>query len=141
MEAETKESFRKLIEDVGRQLVTIDHGAAGSFVKLPLLYPSGANVVVRVEGGADRFFVSDAGFGYQEADMMGASLIYCRHGHAIAASAGIKFDNQSFFLIEASRDQIPGAVVTVGNCSLEATALVHLAGSADSVFFAMQSRR
>jgi hypothetical protein len=119
----TRESFKKLIDDVGRQLVSAEHHTGRSFVRLPLLYPSGANVVVRVEGGENRFFVSDAGFGSQEADMMGASLIYARHGRAIAENAGVKFDNQAFFVIEAERDQLPGAVVAIANCSHEATAL------------------
>lgn len=123
MQTETRESVEGLIDEVARQLVSAEHHPGGSFVRLPLLYPSGANVVVRVNGSEDRFFVSDAGFGYQEADMMGASLIFARSGRAIAENAGVKFDNQAFFVIEASRDQIPGAVVAIANCSQEATAL------------------
>ena len=53
--------------------------------------------------------------------MMGASLIYARHGRAIAESAGIKFDNQAFFVTEASLEQLIGAIVTVAGCSQEAT--------------------
>lgn len=123
MESESRENFRQLIGEVSQQLVTAEHQVGRSFIKVPLLYPSGANVVVRVEGGEDRFFISDAGFGHQEADMMGASLIYARHGRPIAENAGVRFDNQAFFVIEASRDQLPGAVVTIANCSYEAVAL------------------
>jgi hypothetical protein len=117
------ETFRKMIGEVAQQLVRAEHHVGSSMISLPLLYPSGANVVVRVEGSDDRFFVSDAGFGYHEADFMGASLIYARNGKSIAENAGVRFDNQAFFVIEASRDQIPGAIVTIGNCSQEATAL------------------
>ncbi len=123
MAIETRETFKKLIDEVGRQLVSAEHHTGRSFVRLPLLYPSGANVVVRVEGGENRFFVSDAGFGFQEADMMGASLIYARLGRAIAENAGVRFDNQSFFIIEAARGQLPGAVVAIANCSHEAAGL------------------
>lgn len=121
--ASSRDSFRRLIGEVSQQLVTAEHHVGRSFIKVPLLYPSGANVVVRVEGGEDRFFISDAGFGHQEAEMMGASLIYARQGRSIAENAGVGFDNQAFFLVEASRGQLPGAVVTIANCSHEATAL------------------
>lgn len=123
METVYRSHFERLVGEVAQQLVTVEHHVGRSFVKVPILYPSGANVVVRVEGAEDRFFVSDAGFGHQEAEMMGASLIYARHGRSIAENAGVRFDNQAFFIIEASRDQLPGAVVTIANCSHEAVAL------------------
>ena len=121
MPIRSPETFRKLVEDVGRQLVSAEHDDSGSFLSVPLVYPSGTGVVVRVEGGGDnRFFVSDSGFGAQEADLMGASQIYGRHARMVAEISGIRFDNQAFFIVEAERDQIAGAVVAVANCSQEA---------------------
>jgi len=115
--------FKTLVDDVARQIVGTEHRPSGSFVRTPLLYPSGATVVVRIEDGQDRYFVSDMGMGYQEAEMMGASLTYARSARSIAENAGVRFDNQAFFVLEASRDQLPGAVVTIANCSLEAASL------------------
>jgi hypothetical protein len=117
----TRQNHKEIIDEAASQLVTTTHEQTSSFLRLLLLYPSGANVVVRVEANDTRYFVSDAGFGAHEADMMGASLIYARHGRPIAESAGIKFDNQAFFVTEASKDQLVGAVVTVAGCSQEAT--------------------
>jgi hypothetical protein len=77
-------------------------------------------VVIRIEEGTNRFFVSDIGLGYQEAELMGAGLMYARNASTIAETAGVRFDNQSFFVLEASREQLPGAVVTIANCSQEA---------------------
>jgi hypothetical protein len=85
------------------------------------MYPSGTTVVVRIEQGENKFFVSDFGLGFQEAELMGADLLYARHAHPIAETNGVRFDNQAFFILEASRDQLPGAVVTIANCSHEAT--------------------
>jgi hypothetical protein len=113
--------FRKLVEDVAQELVATEHRAGGSFIRVPLLYPSGTTVVVRIQEGVDKFFVTDAGLGHQEAELMGASLIYSRHARPIADAAGVRFDNQAFFVLEASRDQLPGAVITIANCSQEAT--------------------
>jgi hypothetical protein len=113
--------FNELIESVARQLVAIEHDPNGAFIRTPLLYPSGSTVVVRVAQGAGRYFVSDWGLGYHESDMQGAGLFYMRHARPIAEAAGVGFDNQAFFIMEASRDQLAGAVVTIANCSQEAT--------------------
>lgn len=118
-----RHKFEKMVGEVSRQLIRAEHDVGGCMMRLPLLYPSGSNVIVRVDGDKDRFFVSDAGFGYQEAEFMGASLIYTRHGRSIAENAGVRFDNQAFFVVEAEREQVPGAVVTIANCSHEAAAL------------------
>jgi hypothetical protein len=113
--------FREIVEEVARTIVAAEHRAGGSFIRTPLLYPSGATVVVRIEDGSDRFFVSDIGLGYQEAEMMGAGSMYGKNAHTIAEVAGVRFDNQAFFVMEASREQLAGAVVTIANCSQEAS--------------------
>jgi hypothetical protein len=115
--------FRSTIEAVVMELVHAEFRGGNVFIRTPVLYPSGATVVVRVDDAGKTFFVTDMGAGYQEADMMGASLIYARHARAIAESAGIRFDNEAFFVIEASREQLPGAIATVANCSQEAVGL------------------
>ena len=55
------ESFKKAVDDVTRQLVSAEHRNGMSFVKVPLVYPSGASVVVRVSDSYPDFFVSDFG--------------------------------------------------------------------------------
>jgi hypothetical protein len=37
------------------------------------------------------------------------------------AHAGVMFDNQAFFVLGASREQLAGAIVTITNCSQHAT--------------------
>jgi hypothetical protein len=116
-----KPAFEALVNEVARELVAVEHRAGGSFVRVPLLYPGGTTVVVRIQEGANSFFVTDAGLGYQEAELMGAGPLYARHARVIGDAAGVRFDNQAFFVLETSRDQLPGAVTTVANCSQEAT--------------------
>jgi len=118
--------FREAIDQVARDLVTADHRSGFSFIKTPLRYPGGASVVIRVGDSYPNYFVTDFGAGYDEAEMMGGSAVYSRNAPAIAESAGIGFDQHSFFVIKASRDQLPGAVVTVANCSQEAVGLTAL---------------
>lgn len=110
-------------EAAARELISLDHRADGSFVQTPLLYPSGAYVVVAIHGGPDRYLVSDFGAGYREADLMGAGTYFSRHARGVADSAGVGFDQHAFFVLEIDRDQLAGAVATIANCSHDAVAI------------------
>lgn len=117
------DTFRKAVDQAHRQLLTVDHRGGASFVKLPILYPSGSTVVIRVTDAHPQFFVTDNGAGYDEADFMGGSSIYSRYAKPIAENAGVSFDSHAFFVLEATREQLPAAIVTVANCSQQAAAL------------------
>lgn len=115
-------TFPEMIDTVARELVATDHREGASFIRAPLVYPSGATVVVRVDDeGRDEFFVSDMGLGFREADMMGAARIYPRQAKLVAVENGIGFDNQALFVVRATRSQLPGAITIVANSSLQAT--------------------
>lgn len=116
-------AFREAIESVTREIIVAEHRKGCSYIKTPLLYPGGSTVVVRINDGYPEFFVTDFGAGYSEAEMMGASAIFARHSREIADHAGIGFDSHSFFVAKATRQQLPGVVVTVANCSQEAVAV------------------
>jgi hypothetical protein len=112
------------VEQAIRELVTAEYRVDGAYVSTPLLYPSGASVVVRISQLAeDNFYVTDFGSGYVEAEMMGASVVYSRHANDVAQAAGVSFDHHAFFALKVSGQQLAGAVSTVANCSLEAVAL------------------
>ncbi len=115
-----KYPFKMLVDDVARMLVATEHRAGRSFIRTPLLYPSGAAVVVRIVDRSGKFFVSDVGLGHEEAEMMGSGSMYAENARLIAEAAGVRFDNQAFFVLEASCEQLHGAVVTIANCSQEA---------------------
>lgn len=119
-----KTAFKAIVDELARKLIATEYIQRSAMVRTPVLYPSGATVVIEIREDGDGFFVSDMGLGYQEADLMGAGLMYGRHARAVAQGAGIGFDHHSFFVIRASRDQLPGAVATVANCSQQAVSLV-----------------
>ncbi len=105
------------------ELVYATHRPEGSYITLPLLYPSGASIVVRVSGGPHKFMVSDFGAGYTEAEFMGADRLYTRQASSVSQRTGTPFDHHAFFAIDVPRDRIAGAITTVANCSLEAVTL------------------
>ena len=112
------------MESVTSQLVAIEHRPEGAFITTPLMYPSGSMAVVRVDVlGDDRHFVTDMGSGYLEAEMMGTSLIYARNAKPIAEHAGVHFDHHAFSIMDLSRGQLPGAIITIANASQQAVAL------------------
>jgi hypothetical protein len=91
--------------------------------------------VVRLDGSRSHFFVSDAGFGYQEAMMMNASHSYPFIARSLVRESEISFDSRSFFVAEASTDELIGVVGAIANCSQRAvieTALKHEARKADT---------
>ena len=119
--------FAAAVEAASKELVSVDHRRDGSFIRLPMIYPSGAHVIVRVdEASQNEYFVSDYGMGYSESDMIGATHLYRRHAAQIANHSGISFDGNAFFVVRVSKDQIAGAAATVGNCSLEAVSIAAL---------------
>ena len=106
-----------VVEAVGRALIEISVKGGSAFISTPLLYPSGAHAVIRIDGTGDRWFVSDDGYGFLEAEMMGGLPTFRRLARPIAERSGVKFDERCFFVLEVDRDALPGAVTIVSNIS------------------------
>jgi hypothetical protein len=116
-------SFKAVMAQVAQELVAIEHRRGTAFVRTPLLYPSGSTVVIRVDDGPGNFLVSDAGFGYQDSELMGTASIFQRHARAVAENAGVRFDGHAFFAGDVPVGRLAGSIVTIANCSQEASAL------------------
>lgn len=118
------QDFQRAVSSVAAELVEVLHRSQVSYIRTPLLYPSGTIVVVRIDPGISDFIVSDRGMGFDEADMMGGSHMYDRQARPIAEEAGVGFDHRSFFALQVSRAQLAGAVITIANCSQQAVVAV-----------------
>ncbi len=113
-------AFRETVESAARQLVSVEEVSGAQHVATPLMYVSGASVVVRVEAAGSEYIVTDFGAGHQEAEWLGGEHIYRRAARAIAETTGVAFDHFAFIVARVSRDQIAGAIASVANCSQEA---------------------
>ncbi len=118
--------FVRSIEDAIKRLVTVEHFQAGSIVSMPVLYPSGASVVLELSAQQGRVFVSDRGGGYYEAELIGAARAFCREADRLAGEAGIKFDGREVFVAEVPIDRVEGAMAVVASCSSQAAAFAAL---------------
>lgn len=112
-----RQRMSETVETAIRQLVSAEHFRAGSFVTMPVIYPSGASVVLEVFRQGERFLVSDRGGGHQEAEFAGTSRYYAREAKKAAEDYGIKFDGRDMFVAEVSEGQLAGAFTVVANCS------------------------
>jgi|SRR5579864_196599 len=120
-QAPPSEALRRSLDDAVRRMTQVDHFQAGSIVRLPVIYPSGASVVLEVVARRARCFVSDRGGGYQEAELFGALRYYRAEAQRIAELAAIRFDGRDIFIAEVPIERVRGAMVTVANCSARAT--------------------
>lgn len=99
------------------ELVSASHWPDASFVRLPLVYPSGTHVTVRVErAGRGHFRVSDNGFAYRETESAGAHRSFSRMADAIAKTEGLSKDARAVFS-GASEDQLARVIMDVASAS------------------------
>jgi hypothetical protein len=111
------------VDGVARALVDVRHAHDASFISLPVMYPSGSLVIVRIDPHHDgRFLVSDMGMGFEEADIMGAGRLFTHSASVVAVRAGVHFDRHTFS-IGIRREQLVGAVSVIAACSQEAVQL------------------
>lgn len=126
-------ALSETVEHAARQLVGLEHGANRCLVQLPLAYPNGAMVVIRVNNGGPGYTVSDAGAAFEQARQIRGRPAFGRHGPVAAQEAGIEFDGRAFFIKDVSRDQVAGAIIAVANCSQTVAILVsHRQAAADA---------
>lgn len=120
---EQGKAFQEVVDGVARALADVRHAKDASFISLPVMYPSGSLVVVRVDAHRDgRFLVSDMGMGFEEADLMGAGRLFSGVAPSVAVRAGVHFDRQAFSL-GVRREQLVGAVSVIAACSQETAQL------------------
>lgn len=103
-----------------RRLVNAQHFRAGSIVSMPVIYPSGASVVLEITMQKDRCFVTDRGGASQEAELFGATRYFKSEAERVALSSGIHFDGRDMFVAEVPRESLHGAMTVVANASAEA---------------------
>ena len=110
-------NLQTVAQSVAQALVGTSIKGGSAFISTPLLYPSGAHVVVRMDGAGERWFVSDDGYAQLEAEMLGGLATFRRQAGPIADRAGVLFDERCFFVSEVERDALAGAVITIYNVS------------------------
>jgi hypothetical protein len=113
-----------LAETVAREMAFAFEQRDGIYISTPLLFGSGAPIVVRIDRAPNsQFLVSDVGAAFHEAMLSGADHHFKIALTQIAANAGVRCDGRAIFVNEVEREQLVGAVTVIANCSREIATL------------------
>jgi hypothetical protein len=115
-----RQPLSETVEAAVKKLVSVEHYRAASLVSMPIMYPSGASVVLEISAQAGRVFISDRAGGFQEAEFLGATRLYGREAIRVASDAGIRFDGRDMFVAEVPIGSVTGAMALVASCSANA---------------------
>lgn len=105
------------VESAVRQLVSVSNWGNSSFVSLPLFYPGGGAISVKIETwSASRFRVSDNGFAFREVESLGAERSFSKTASRIASEQGVSA-NRRMIYSEAGVAQLAMKIAKVGIAS------------------------
>ncbi|WP_311275745.1 DUF1828 domain-containing protein [Methylobacterium sp. WCS2018Hpa-22] len=108
---------RQAVENTARELVRTERIGESWYINLPLLYPDGSYVTVRVDPTPGGIRVSDDGFAYREAeDLEAPKGSFKRTASAIAEQMGVFVNNHAIF-VDSSTDMLERAVHDVAEAS------------------------
>jgi hypothetical protein len=102
---QTRSNPAELIEAAARQLVSVSNWGRDWFIALPLYYPGGGTVTVKIEPASTAFMVSDNGFAFREVESLGAERSFYKTAARIAGEEGVQVSRRVFSLA-AAPDQL-----------------------------------
>lgn len=108
------------IERAVAHLVRASRVGDGYLVSLPMSYPTGTAVGVRIEPAPGGFFVSDFAMGYREAEEFGAERAFKRHVSKCIEGTGIEFTAGKQVRVRATEAQLRGAIMAIAMLSRDA---------------------
>jgi hypothetical protein len=111
----TREAESAVEAAVGK-LVTIRHTSIGAYVHLPIFYPSGAAATVLVSAEGPAYRVTDAGFAYREAELVGGERGFSRHAKRVADELGLHITSRTISAM-ASEVQLAGTIADIAQAS------------------------
>ena len=103
-------------------LIRFEVDRSNLLVHLPVSYPGGAGVVVKIATTLvyKKYFVSDMGYGAREARNILAEQAYEKIAKTRAEQAGLRFDATSVFCDVDSVDKLAGVIQAVAEVSVSA---------------------
>jgi len=100
-------------------LVRVSAAGQTALVSLPMIYPTGNAVGIKIERVNDRFVVSDFAFGYREAESFGGERSFAAHVRKVVEAYGLDYGLGHQITYCATAAQLRGAIKMVAAASLE----------------------
>lgn len=95
VKAQENERIIASIREAIRDLVSIKQIGPSHFIRVPLLYPDGSFVTLRIDPTGDGIRISDSGFAYREAEAIGAASSFSRTAKNIAKQSDVSVGKRS----------------------------------------------
>ncbi len=111
------------VESAVRDLVRMNRVDGSYYVNLPLLYPDGSFVTVRIDRVSRGVRVSDAGFAYREIEDLNAGRSFRRIANDIAEKTGVNVSERQIF-VETNTDMIERAICDVAETSWRVVSII-----------------
>lgn len=110
------QSVAEVAEAAARRLVMAQHWEDSSFINLPLIFPGGGHVTVKIDRVQGGFRVSDNGFAFRELESIGAGRSFPRTAKSIVEPLEIEV-NRRMIYVDVTEAQVVRAICDVAMSS------------------------
>lgn len=109
-------TLAEISAEIAPRLVSVKDWNDASYINLPMSYPSGAFVTVRLSFARTGIRVSDAGFAYREIESFGAGRSFARTAQNIAESYDVEVAKRSIY-VDVEPHMVERAIFDVSSAS------------------------
>lgn len=109
-------ALSKISETIAPNLISTRNWGDASFISLPMVYPSGSFVTVRLTYAPGGIRVSDSGFAYREAESFGATRSFANSARAVVEKYGVEIGRRAIF-VDVPVDEVERAIFDVSAAS------------------------
>ncbi|MDO9439969.1 MAG: hypothetical protein Q7T73_03670 [Beijerinckiaceae bacterium] len=110
---------QQIASDLPKSLVQARVQNSSVFMSTGVSYPNGVGVMVRLDGSADNFLVSDDGYASFMAETMSGRHSFAMIAKGVADRAGINYES-GVFRVNSKRSTLPSSISSVANASARA---------------------
>lgn len=114
--SEHRMSVAEAAEAAVRELVSVRAWGDSTYINLPLVYPDGSHVTVKLDAVKDGIRISDNGFAYRLLEGVGAHRAFGRAAHKAATQEDLSVDRRSIF-VDVPEEAIARAICDVATAS------------------------
>jgi hypothetical protein len=114
----------RVVEAALRDIVAVRTHDGSSYVSVPLFYPSGSFVTVKIDQMPGCYRVSDNGFAFREIESIGAQRSFGKTIQAIVADANLVSDRRRIY-VDVTRDHLVAAICEVASASWQVATKIY----------------
>lgn len=113
---ERRATIASAAENALNEMVRVTHWGESSFINLPLIYPDGSQVTVKLDSVEGGVRVSDNGFGYRLLENIGAHRSFPRAARKAAEGEELSVDTRTIY-VDVPMAALARAICDVGVAS------------------------